>query len=189
MQWLCNKKIPFTPNMFKPELHKLVKRNKPLENPYKIDSILGNHGHTAIRLPPYHPDLNPIELIWAQLKHSVTKDNTTFDNKNIIDLTRQACQSIEKQQWTSVCEHVIKIEDEYLEREGLIDEMQDRFVINLDEDDDDDDDDDDLSSAEYSSDDGSYISGVEAILVRETSPDLENDTEFPVYSDFVYTSL
>ena len=189
MQWLSNKKIPFTSNMFKPELYKLVKMNKPLEKPSKIDSILGNHGHTVIRLPPYHPDLNPIELIWAQLKHSVAKNNTTFDNKNIIDLTRQACQSIEKQQWTSVCEHVIKIEDEYLEREGLIDEMQDRLVINLDEDDDDDDDDDDLSSAESSSDDGSYISGVEAILDRETSPDLENDTEFPVHSDFVYTSL
>lgn len=76
-----------------------------------------------------------------------------------------------------------------MEREGLIDEMQDRLIINLDEDDDNNDDDDDLSSAESSSDDGSYISGVEAILDRETSPDLENDTEFPVHSDFVYTSL
>ena len=41
------------------------------------------------------------------------------------------------------CEHVIKIEDEYLEREGVTDEMQDRVVINLDEDDDN----NDLSSA------------------------------------------
>ena len=63
MQWISNKKIPFTPNMFKPELHKLVKMNKPLENPYKIDSILGNHGHTVIRLPPVsYTHLSKIDL-------------------------------------------------------------------------------------------------------------------------------
>ena len=32
VQWLSNKNIPFTPNMFKPEVHELVKMNKPLEN-------------------------------------------------------------------------------------------------------------------------------------------------------------
>ena len=50
-------------------------------------------------------------------------------------------------------------------------------------------DDDDLSSTESSSDDGSYVSGVEAILDRETSLERENYTEFPIHSDFVYTSL
>jgi transposase len=165
MQWLSDKNIPFTSNMFKPELYKLVQMNKPLHKTYKIDSILQNHGHTVIRLPPYHPDLNPIELIWAQLKQSVAKNNTTFRNTDIINLTIEACESIGKKQWTAVCEKVITIEDEYLEREVLIDEVQDTFVINLGEDidDDDDDDEDDLSSEE-SADDGSDVSGVETMV-------------------------
>ena len=41
-----------------------------------------------------------------------------------------------KQKWTAVCEHVIKIEDEYLQKEILIEEVEDRFVIILGEDED-----------------------------------------------------
>jgi transposase len=35
---------------------------------YKIDKILGEHGHEVVRLPPYSPEFNPIEKIWGLLK-------------------------------------------------------------------------------------------------------------------------
>jgi transposase len=31
-----------------------------------------------LRLPPYHPDLNPIELIWASVKEYVARKNVSF---------------------------------------------------------------------------------------------------------------
>ena len=34
-----------------------------------IDEIARACGHEVLRLPPYHCTLNPIELVWAQLKH------------------------------------------------------------------------------------------------------------------------
>jgi transposase len=36
------------------------------------------NGHAVLRSPPYNLDLNPIELIWADVKQWVGADNTTF---------------------------------------------------------------------------------------------------------------
>ena len=36
-----------------------------------IDNIAKKYGHEVIRLPPYHCDLNAIELIWADEKNYV----------------------------------------------------------------------------------------------------------------------
>ena len=29
-----------------------------------------DRGHNVLRLPPYHPELYPIELIWARIKYT-----------------------------------------------------------------------------------------------------------------------
>ena len=34
-----------------------------------MQKILEEGGHTVLYLPPYSPDLNPIEKKWAQAKH------------------------------------------------------------------------------------------------------------------------
>jgi hypothetical protein len=39
-----------------------------VEPQYIIDDIAKENEHIILRLLPYHPDLNPIELVWAQLK-------------------------------------------------------------------------------------------------------------------------
>ena len=57
--------------MLKVELLELCKMKKP-EPVYTIDQILKENGHEAIRLPPYHADLNSIEMIWSQLKGKCT---------------------------------------------------------------------------------------------------------------------
>ncbi len=35
----------------------------------EMQKILEDSGHTLLYLPPYSPDLNPIEKKWAQAKH------------------------------------------------------------------------------------------------------------------------
>lgn len=72
--WLLQNNIQFDHSLRKPELLMLVKRHKP-EPIYEIDQILGDHGHTVVRLPPYHCDLNPIELIWGIAKHKIASVN------------------------------------------------------------------------------------------------------------------
>ncbi|CAG9120289.1 unnamed protein product [Plutella xylostella] len=45
------------------DLMKVINEQNTEKN-YKIDEILKENGHIVLRLPPYHPELNPIELVW-----------------------------------------------------------------------------------------------------------------------------
>ena len=55
-----------------------VVKQQPPEATFRVDAILKGHGHNVLRLPPYHAELNPIELIWAELKGHVAKRNMRF---------------------------------------------------------------------------------------------------------------
>ena len=38
-----------------------------------IQDLLAQHGHQILWLPPYSPDLNPIEKMWAWVKAKMQK--------------------------------------------------------------------------------------------------------------------
>lgn len=40
-----------------------------------IDEMFKKNNHDVLRLPPYHPDLNPIEMVWAAIKGHVAAKN------------------------------------------------------------------------------------------------------------------
>ena len=61
--WLDKHGIQYSSDMTKAELYDLVEMHKPQYETSAIDCLLADHGHTAVRLPPYLPDLNPIEKI------------------------------------------------------------------------------------------------------------------------------
>jgi hypothetical protein len=64
--------------------------------------------HLVIRTPVQHCELNPIELIWVQVKGFVAKNNTTFRLKDVKELTYMyaAFGKITKDVWTKAEEHV-----------------------------------------------------------------------------------
>lgn len=131
-EWLTKHNIAFTADMLKVELFQLITLNKPEER-YRMDNIIESAGHTVLRLPPYHPDLNAIELIWSQLKSYVAAHNTTFTMTGIMSLVQNKSETIGITEWEKAVDHVIKIENQYVEREGILDEIVDRIVVNLDE--------------------------------------------------------
>lgn len=131
IDWLSSQGIPCSENMFKPELYALIKLHKPRNQKYMIDTILESFGHTALRLPPYHPDLNPIETIWAQVKKWVASRNNTFKIDDVQKLCQQKFSEMGEQEWRPICQHVIKAEREYWEREGMIDVQVEKFEICL----------------------------------------------------------
>lgn len=130
MSWLHSKSLPYHPSMLKCELLEIVKRNKPLPE-YKIDNYAAAHGHTVLRLSPYHCDLNPIELIWSMVKRKVAAHNID-SNTNIEALIRQSFEEITPDLWQKECEHVKRIEKQYVERDRLEDDVNE-FIIRLSE--------------------------------------------------------
>ncbi|KAG8270601.1 hypothetical protein J6590_082096 [Homalodisca vitripennis] len=66
-------------------------------------------GHDILLLPPYYPDLNPIELIWAH----VAMRNTSFTMSQAKALCEDKISSMGAEEWSVKCKHVEKIERDY----------------------------------------------------------------------------
>ena len=61
-KWLKDKKIHFDGKMKKTKLYEIIKLKKP-EPVHKTDDFLRGKGHDVLRLPPYHCEFNPIEMV------------------------------------------------------------------------------------------------------------------------------
>ena len=101
--------------MLKVELLELCRTHRPLPT-YVVDKKLKQHGHTAIRMPPYHAELNSIELIWAMLKGKVATSNLTLEKKDVKKLTEDAFESISPEDWASCCWHVKDVEKRFTQQ-------------------------------------------------------------------------
>lgn len=132
-KWLTEMKIPFHPDLLKTQLYDLIKLHKPRHKTYAIDKLLAEHGHSVLRLPPYHPDLNPIELIWSDLKNWVSSRNVTFKIEDVKNLCTEKFNLITKEDWEIRCKHVLKLEQEYIEKAQILDNIIDEFIVNLGE--------------------------------------------------------
>ncbi|XP_054267154.1 uncharacterized protein LOC128989301 [Macrosteles quadrilineatus] len=123
---------------------------------YKIDKIAEDCGHTVLRLPPYHCELNPIELVWAKVKNEVARTNTDYSLKSVETLLDDALNNVTANDWKSFVNHVKKVEEFMWEVDAIIDDVQDRLVISLADGDDSTTDFEEIScsedSAEYSDD-------------------------------------
>lgn len=131
--WLRERNIEFSSTMLKPVLYKLICTHKEKHKRYSIDSILRAHGHAVLRLPPYHPDLNPIEMAWAAIKGHVAQKNVTWNVEDIMKLIEEKVNSMGEPEWSRLCIKVRSTEEEYKKNEPVIDQMIEEFIIRLGE--------------------------------------------------------
>ena len=108
IQWLQNHDIPHDPTLLKVELYELIKRNKP-DPVFLTDRLAHQYGHHVLRTPVRHCELNAIELIWAQLKNFVTKNNKTFKFRDLFGLYEDAIKRITVNDWKSVVKHTMDV--------------------------------------------------------------------------------
>ncbi|XP_050059855.1 uncharacterized protein LOC126551127 [Aphis gossypii] len=151
IKWLEDKGEVVDNTMVIPELLDIVKRIKPLHNKYVIDELAKATNKTILRLPPYHCELNPIELAWSSVKNHtivlrlppyhcelnlkelarswiknyVRMKNTTFKLNDVHDLLKKAVDNVTSQMWTNFVGHVIKEEDRFWKIDFLSDEVFD----------------------------------------------------------------
>lgn len=62
VQWLQFKRIPHDPNVTRSELLSM-NEIKNAKKTFELDHIANEMGHEVVRLPPYHCQYNPIELV------------------------------------------------------------------------------------------------------------------------------
>lgn len=86
------------------ELLEKVRINKKKERVYELDEVAHKAGYEVVRLPPYHCQYNPIELIWAQVKGEVATKNKIFKIAYIEKLTHEAIENVTVENWKKCVE-------------------------------------------------------------------------------------
>lgn len=129
-EWLQSNNIAYPAKATKSMLMILVRQNKP-DPVYEIDTLVQEYGHKIVRLPPYHCDLNPIEMIWGIVKGKVATKNVGLDNITFLQHVKNCFEDITADTWNNCCEHVNKIEEEYRCRGPVIDREIEEFIINV----------------------------------------------------------
>lgn len=121
--WLDDKGIPWGENMLRAELYALCKLFEPKPD-YKIDKIAQAAGHSVLRTPQYHPELQPIEMCWGIMKNYMAKhcDFTLTKFRENLPLafsqvTRETCEKL--------IAKTIAEEDKFWRDDGKIDLEQD----------------------------------------------------------------
>ena len=79
--WLIENHIPCEKNSLKAELIAALKKIAPLPV-YEVDELTKKQGHEILRTPPYHPELQPIELCWGVVKNHIAR-NCDFTLSNL----------------------------------------------------------------------------------------------------------
>lgn len=128
-EWLRTNNIQYSEQWRKCQLLEAVKCNKSAPI-YEIDEILKSHGHEVLRLPPYHCTLNPIEMIWGIMKQKVAEKNVNRNASDIKSLVEEAFSQIDADEWRKCCQHVLKIENDFIKQDRLIEMQEERFIIN-----------------------------------------------------------
>lgn len=137
--WLRSRNIAFAPGHLKVELLEIAKRHR-VEGAYLTDIAVAETGRNIVvlRLPIAHCNLNPIELIWAWVKRKIAERNKTFKTRDVLRLTKEVINEVTAEQWVKAIGHVKKVEQEYWEKDALIDIADVRdLIVPIDDDDDD----------------------------------------------------
>lgn len=105
-----------------------VLRTKEFRKSYRIDKIAIENGYRVIKLPPYHCELNPIEMIWSELKAHIRRNNTNPKNSDgMLKIIEEEVAKIGATSWKNCIRHVTEIEELYFHK------FQPEIVINIGE--------------------------------------------------------
>ncbi|XP_049832914.1 uncharacterized protein LOC126273406 [Schistocerca gregaria] len=100
--WQNSQDIEFDQGSTKIELLALIESNKPTKI-YTVVKLLAHYGHSVLLLPPYHPEINPIEMVWAKVKNWVATKNVTFKLEDVWKLAEENFSYITVHEWEAVC--------------------------------------------------------------------------------------
>jgi transposase len=67
------------------------------------DVLLADHGHSVLRLPPYYPDVSPIELKRASVKQYVARKNVSLRVDDTVKMAEEKYNIITQEDWSSRC--------------------------------------------------------------------------------------
>ncbi|XP_050722331.1 uncharacterized protein LOC127001587 [Eriocheir sinensis] len=134
IHWLVENNIAHDSSISKSELLYLAYSNKD-KYAYEIDQIAHGKGHEVLRLPPYHDHLNPIALIWDNVKSEIKREFSNADktSQKFKNLITDALAKVSTEDWRTHMEMITQIEEEYRNKDDAVDHLLETLTISLDE--------------------------------------------------------
>ncbi|XP_037505857.1 uncharacterized protein LOC119382214 [Rhipicephalus sanguineus] len=93
-EWLTSKNITYGKRIIKKQLLELVAFVKSRFLSYIVDNTAVRAGCLVLRLPPYHCEFNPIELVWAKVKNGIAADNRDFKLSTVDAILRDKIKRV-----------------------------------------------------------------------------------------------
>lgn len=134
LAWLTERRIYHTSDMLKPQLYNLIKTHKKQDKIYSIDKFLAESNYEVLRLPPYHPDLNPIEMAWTAIRNHIASKCKPWGFESAMDLIKEKADLIGPGEWTQMCVKVNEIEEEYRRSDYVVDMLTEKFTVRVHDD-------------------------------------------------------
>lgn len=135
--WLKIHNIEFEEDLQKIFLLELISKTHS-EPVYAVDEALKGIGHTVLRLPPIHADLNPLEYVWEDIRKRLadSHDCASVDDKRKTWMKSYSEYPIaEYQKWVDLVKHT---ENEYFDMickfDDIIDDIIGRYEKDLNSD-------------------------------------------------------
>lgn len=150
IKWLESKGNEIPETMVKAELLQIVQQQKDKFDKYVIDEIAEQYNKTILRLPPYHCELNPIQMVWSMIKRYVKCNNNTFKIQEVKLLFQEGIERMTTEHWRNFINYVSNEEKKMWEIDHIVDGIIDKlspliktsedlkFTSSSDDDDDDD---------------------------------------------------
>ena len=135
--WLDQHPISYSDTDIKKTLLEKVKQHRPTPI-YLTDKAAHEHGHTVLRLPVAHCELNPIELAWASVKAYIARHNTRYTLQEVQRLTPEGLKHTTADMWRNFYRHVVKVEEDYMVKDGIVEETLEEMTLTITPDSDDD---------------------------------------------------
>ena len=120
--WLHDNKIPVREDALKSEMVEILAKIAPSPT-YAIDRIAEQHGHRILRTPPYHPELQPIELAWGVAKNYVAR-NCDFTLKKLRRNLESGLESVDQSTVQKMIKKVAKTEDKFWKEDLKLDSLE-----------------------------------------------------------------
>ncbi len=120
--WLADREILWEEKWLRARLMEEVENHR--DKKPQVEMFAEEQGHKVLFLPVHHPELNPIEFVWATGKNycgAVFSNSTSFKEQRQ-HLEESFKKDITSEYCTNVYEHVQKIEEKYWNTDLLIDD-------------------------------------------------------------------
>ena len=82
--------------------------------------MLEKNGHIVLRTPPYHPELQPIEICWGIVKNEVGR-NCNFTMQNLENQLEEAFNKVTSETCNKIIRKIRQVEDKFWEEDAKMD--------------------------------------------------------------------